>query len=382
MSSRRGRAARDVETVDLTMSSPSPSPEPLIRSQPQPRRQSSQRQPYQQQPYEQHPRLQPQQQYQEQPQPQPRRQSSLQQPQVQPQQQSHQRQQNPVSTKGEHRTSSSKTVSNKTVAGPSHRTSSTAPPAPKINEVYLRRLIDTTPVGELKDLLLELCKTSPALSGAIVRGLAPHSTWAQNTIRDYQKRAVRVQVKHANSSSAILSPASSGVLNHGLSSTSRPTSSVKPELDPLETDSDSSLKDLQFLMNPTTPLPKTPARSKPGNSARSDLKVPSATQNRPPSLSGSTVAGPSSKVKSEPRHVLPYCMQCEERAMPKSTCRFHVGRPRVQKKGTPGVKLWTCCTKPLDSVGCCEAEHMLIKDPISSSPDSSSPIVAKRPGLV
>jgi hypothetical protein len=341
MSSRRGRAARDVETVDLTLSSPSPSPEPLIRSQPQPRRQSSQ-------------------------------------------QQSHQRQQNPVSTKGEHRTSSSKTVSNKTVAGPSHRTSSTAFPAPKINEVYLRRLIDTTPVGELKDLLLELCKTSPALSGAIVRGLAPHSTWAQNTIRDYQKRAVRVQVKpeHANSSSAVLPPASSGVLNHGLSSTSRPTSSVKPELDPLETDSDSSLKDLQFLMNPTTPLPKTPATSKPGNSARSDLKVPAATQNRLISLSDSTVAGPSSKVKPEPRHALPYCMQCEQRVMPKSTCHFHVGRPRVQKKGTPGVKLWTCCTKPMDSVGCCEAEHMLIKDPISPSPDSSSPITAKRPRLV
>jgi len=62
-------------------------------------------------------------------------------------------------------------------------------PAPvRINPDHLRRIIDSSDPKKVADLLFDLCIMSPALSGAVARGLAPQSSWARATIRDYRRR--------------------------------------------------------------------------------------------------------------------------------------------------------------------------------------------------
>lgn len=51
----------------------------------------------------------------------------------------------------------------------------------------LARIIDTSSSTAIKNVLLELCKMSPALSGAVARGLAAHSTYAQDLINKHQQ---------------------------------------------------------------------------------------------------------------------------------------------------------------------------------------------------
>jgi hypothetical protein len=55
-----------------------------------------------------------------------------------------------------------------------------------IDPQHLARIIDTSSSQAVKDVLTDLCKLSPALSGAVARGLARHSTFAQGLIRHHQ----------------------------------------------------------------------------------------------------------------------------------------------------------------------------------------------------
>lgn len=61
-------------------------------------------------------------------------------------------------------------------------------PLPLVDSDHIRQIVNTSPREEVTELLVHLCKSSPALSGAVARGLAPHSTWAKATIDDYMGR--------------------------------------------------------------------------------------------------------------------------------------------------------------------------------------------------
>jgi hypothetical protein len=72
-----------------------------------------------------------------------------------------------------------------------------------INPQHLARMMDTTEPRVIKSVLLELCKLSPALSGAVARGIAPHSMFAQGLIRQRQanlRAAAARSVKQEDSS--------------------------------------------------------------------------------------------------------------------------------------------------------------------------------------
>jgi hypothetical protein len=56
-----------------------------------------------------------------------------------------------------------------------------------INPQHLARIIDSSSSQAVKDVLKDLCKLSPALSGAVARGLARHSTFAQGLIIHHQQ---------------------------------------------------------------------------------------------------------------------------------------------------------------------------------------------------
>lgn len=70
----------------------------------------------------------------------------------------------------------------------------------RINPQHLKQIIDTSSHRALRHVVLQLCKTSPALSGALARGLAPHSPYAQQLIRGQQARSLS-QSHHSRSQS-------------------------------------------------------------------------------------------------------------------------------------------------------------------------------------
>ena len=67
--------------------------------------------------------------------------------------------------------------------------------ARQVHPQHIARLIDTSNPGALRSVVLELCKISPALSGALARGLAPHSTFAQGLIKQQQHASTSRPVK-------------------------------------------------------------------------------------------------------------------------------------------------------------------------------------------
>ncbi|KAF1361128.1 hypothetical protein EJ07DRAFT_154479 [Lizonia empirigonia] len=58
----------------------------------------------------------------------------------------------------------------------------------QIHPHHVKQIIDTSSPRALRKIVLHLCQTSPALSGAVVRGLAPHSAYAQALIRGQQAK--------------------------------------------------------------------------------------------------------------------------------------------------------------------------------------------------
>jgi hypothetical protein len=63
-----------------------------------------------------------------------------------------------------------------------------AQPGPSIDPQHLVRILESCDVRALRYVLLNLCKTSPALSGAVARGLAPYSVFAQAIIKGQQRQ--------------------------------------------------------------------------------------------------------------------------------------------------------------------------------------------------
>lgn len=54
-----------------------------------------------------------------------------------------------------------------------------------IHPTHLAMIIDTSSPHALREVLLHLCHRSLALSGAVARGLAPHSTYARSLVRQH-----------------------------------------------------------------------------------------------------------------------------------------------------------------------------------------------------
>jgi hypothetical protein len=73
----------------------------------------------------------------------------------------------------------------------------------RINPHHVRQIIDTSSSKHLRSVVLQLCKSSPALSGAIARGLAPYSPWAQALIRGQQAQSQAHRQSQAHSQPAI-----------------------------------------------------------------------------------------------------------------------------------------------------------------------------------
>ncbi|KAF2443173.1 hypothetical protein P171DRAFT_522794 [Karstenula rhodostoma CBS 690.94] len=324
-----GKSAADkVETVDLTFSS-SPEPEPRPK-QPHPQRQ-----------HDRHPG----------------------------------QQRLPSYYKKEHRRTPIRTDGASSSSSRRHIAANISNPLPSVSADHLRQIINTSSPQKVAHLLLDLCKSSPALSGAVARGLAPHSTWAQNTIKDYQRRTgvpqVKAEVGKPSSSSAAIPGRSFGERSHDSPSTPHPKAPVK-SVDILDPDSDDSLSDLEMIIAQPSRASKDKVVAGPSSSTHR-----AAPDQMPTSSSHVSQPALSVRVKPEPKTTAPLCMQCMKIIQPGSNCRFHLGGPKTFNQGTQKIQLWSCCKKPVSAAGCCDGVHIPLPesnhDPVPSSTGSKKP---------
>jgi hypothetical protein len=115
--------------------------------------------------------------------------------------QSRRPQQQPLSNyfKSKSRDTSSFEISGPESSGPEPETAPQPEAAPRaevsIHPNQLRQIIATSNPVALQNVVLDLCAMSPALSRAIARGLASHSTYAKNIITAYHNKGKGPSVK-------------------------------------------------------------------------------------------------------------------------------------------------------------------------------------------
>ncbi|KAF2714252.1 hypothetical protein K504DRAFT_157449 [Pleomassaria siparia CBS 279.74] len=208
-------------------------------------------------------------------------------------------------------------------------------PNPQVHPDHLARIINTSNPQAVREVLLNLCKLSPALSGAVARGLAHSSTFAQATIKKYHptpniKADPGRRAPSVSSESDDFEPLSSSripYLKH----------ERKPSPTPSHRSSSTAFSDM-LLLKPTTSFDKP--RSPLGSTSRSALEHREAQ--------GSAIA--HTGLGTELTTPTMTCRQCQKPFEHKyGFCSWHTGRLTMTAHGFPR---YSCCDAPVDAEGC------------------------------
>ncbi|EMD64800.1 hypothetical protein COCSADRAFT_314710 [Bipolaris sorokiniana ND90Pr] len=215
-----------------------------------------------------------------------------------------------------------------------------------INPSHIQSIISTVNPYALQTVLVELCQISPAFSGALVRGLAPHSTSARNMINqrrmEIDRNAAYEAVNTISSSGRYGSQVSqrSYTRQHPYSSHSIPRIKREPYR-PSTPSSDSELRrpgpSSQKAVRPAAI--RTPLHHLAGGSPSSNItsNVATATQR-------------ADEVQRVIPNVTKTCTKCHESFSGDSEpCIYHPGRKVKREDGTI---VWSCCQEDMLSVGC------------------------------
>ncbi|RMZ73472.1 hypothetical protein GMOD_00007987 [Pyrenophora seminiperda CCB06] len=262
---------------------------------------------------------------------------------------------------------------------------------------HLKQIISTTDRHHLQNVLLDLCKISPAFSGALVRGLSPHSAFAQRMINQHRANT------HAFG-------------NHGFGNHGFDESDGDEESDD-EEDEQHQRESLRMLLTPTAPashraeaplqtrnddLPRPPqsvsrikrepiSQIKKENNRFNCYRYTSPSEQHPqgtfqetfvhprdirsplknPSRHVDSKDGPSDRtsrhaqsmhappqVKKAPGSKVKTCINCNEPFTGVAVCIYHRGKEIQQPDGST---TWDCCFD--DSLGCQFAgEHTAMED--------------------
>ncbi|KAJ8114305.1 hypothetical protein OPT61_g3788 [Boeremia exigua] len=256
----------------------------------------------------------------------------------------------------------------------------------RINPQHVKRIIDTSGHHALRSVVLQLCKTSPALSGAIVRGLAPHSPWAQALMRGQQAK-LRTQTQHtikaepraneqaadervkkqlgSSSNAQSLTPQNrTNHTNHAdrtprvhenrdglrLPPSSQKAPNVKREHRPSPTDSDDSTNIVGF-----SAIDKDTGRQRSNHSiaAPRDSRHHSATNHGNERQAIQQRSTRNAVTDQKPG----VCLQCGE--MLEETgieCYFHTGQEAPARPGD--IPQYTCCNRFVGEPGCKVGRHI------------------------
>lgn len=285
-----------------------------------------------------------------------------------------------------------------------------------IKPQHIKRMLDTSSHRALQEVVLKLCTTSPALSGAIARGLAPRSSWVlglmqqagsqtrtHHTIKteprasEQDARAHALQTQRPGSSKAPQSSTShSRTHDH---STERRTQDglrlppiIKREHRPGSADSDDSNNILDLSANGRSGPPyrkpsqrhatagsnsKDRSHANPelshrnvtvGSSSRLHANPESShrhgtatSKSKPGSLANPAVQGssvrPGSTRLSAPDHKPKLCLQCHELfGEDDKNCFYHSGDKLPARPGD--VPQYACCNKFEGEPGCKYSRHV------------------------
>lgn len=249
----------------------------------------------------------------------------------------------------------------------------------RINPQHVKQIIDTSSHRALRSIVLQLCKTSPALSGAIVRGLAPHSPWAQALIRGQQAKS-QTQTQHnikteprSNEQDAYermkkrLEPSSSTQSSASQSRTNRPPAvhenrddlrlppssqkapTVKREHRPSPTDSDDSTNIVDFpAIERDARIQEPRNHTTASNGSRHHSTANLSTEILAVRQRSTHYDAPDQKPK--------LCLQCGDLFKESDVnCYFHTGHEAPARPGD--VPQYTCCNRFLGEPGCNFGRH-------------------------
>ncbi|KAF2733279.1 hypothetical protein EJ04DRAFT_274530 [Polyplosphaeria fusca] len=281
------------------------------------------------------------------------------------------------------------------------------PPPPASNHgatriEHVKRIILTSNSDAIRTVLLNLCNISPNLCGAIARGLAPHSTYAQSTIthsgQSYNAAAPNNRPENSSIGGSSQRPVikneysgrpSHGAAHHnrldnpGVGSSSQP-SATKREPDAIRSQTQAPYGRVKqepganTLQTSQRTAPRNPPRSEPSRPqpTRSDLDASSFSARPHPgyreplssaetNLPSQRHSDTSSTATSKPTtHI---CAKCNEpfTARTNGVCLYH---PRVLSfdagTGNPIYPICDCCELPASAPGCTLGKHTpLVNDP-------------------
>jgi hypothetical protein len=266
------------------------------------------------------------------------------------------------------------------------RPSGDAPP--NINPDQLRQIINTSDPASVRTVLLNLCKLSPALSGAVARGLAPSSTFAQDTIRAYQNGTTTSS--KASGSRQTATHTSRDMKNSYPVTPYQPrTKHAQTKAVSISSDDESTLDDPEyFFKTEEHSCPSMSGGDKAGvKSERQSFSALPVRHSQPASIetapsivkaeSATAKAQPASLVKKEPTKIKSEpterkCMQCRQPFNDEfEPCVYHTGRVKIGTNDYGAREAaYDCCGEDVDHPGCQygvhEAEDM--HEPTDRSP--------------
>jgi hypothetical protein len=213
-----------------------------------------------------------------------------------------------------------------------------------VNPQHLARIIQTSSSQAVRDVLTDLCNLSPALRGAVARGLARHSTFAHGLIQQHQhvsrapasrtpavkeeegqdareRMRERLAARKTASESTLnrIRPPSTGSGAKGIRPGSQIVPSVKQERQFDVTDSDSDLD--QYIPS------DFPLRTQQATPNRQPLRGPNVNP-----YSGRSARAQATKQAEIEAQI---CTQCDEVVEEKDkddVCVYHAG-PKVKENG-------------------------------------------------
>ncbi|KZM28225.1 uncharacterized protein EKO05_0011069 [Ascochyta rabiei] len=246
----------------------------------------------------------------------------------------------------------------------------------QINPHHVKQIVDTSSPRALRHIVLQLCKTSPALSGALVRGLAPHSAYAQGLIRGQQARSQAqtshtTKIEHKSSGQDAYKRMKSR-LGSGTStqiSASRPHNDRSPAFrenrDGLRMPSSQTTPRIkrEYQASPTDSDDSTNIIDFPEAKRENESRNPTADGNSSRHFSTSRHNTERLAVRQRPAHnhtpdVKPkLCLQCGEMIKEGETnCYYHPGHELPT--GADDIPQHSCCGKFSGEPGCTSGRHV------------------------
>jgi hypothetical protein len=235
---------------------------------------------------------------------------------------------------------------------------------------HLRRIINTSDPTAIRDVLLNLCKLSPALSGAVARGLAPHSSFAQETIRDYRKKVAVPTIK-SDPGNAAKSASAKVKKDRRVSPSTPPPIRRETQTVSVLTDDEEDVPDF-FYTDPrpgfADPLSRSswnrhavaPNYAPKESKSLSTSKLPLRDITKPTSRTPSQTLAQPTSIKTEPKLRGKICKQCGERFKDEgSSCIYHSGHEvTITNDHGERASVYSCCREPLNGAGCIFGTHL------------------------